>query len=114
MPPVKDTTTGQEVRSVNKDYHGQPVEIFVSNEVTGELHWKNLPKEMHMTVEEFDDIRRKLVGERMREGLIEDLRSGFDSVPPEDLKREFSRLCALCEEAADVLEKYMKGSNDEI
>ena len=50
----------------------------------------------------------------MRPDLIEDLRSGFDSVPPEDLKRELSRLCALCEEAADALEEYTKGSNDEI
>lgn len=62
LPPVKDHTTGQEVRSVNKDYRGQPVEIFVSNEKAGEFHWKNLPKEMYMTIEEFDDIRRILTG----------------------------------------------------
>lgn len=44
----------------------------------------------------------------MREDLIEDLRSGFDSAAPEDMPRELARLCALCEESANELEQQQK------
>lgn len=40
----------------------------------------------------------------MRDDLIEDLRSGFDTAAPEDLPRELARLCSLCEESANELE----------
>lgn len=60
LPPVKDILTGQEVRSANKDHDGQPVQIFISNEVAGILHWNSLPKEMHMELIELVDIVRQL------------------------------------------------------
>ena len=41
----------------------------------------------------------------MRTDLIEDLRSGFDTAAPEDLPRELARLCSLCEESANELER---------
>ena len=44
----------------------------------------------------------------MREDLIEDLRSGFDTAAPEDLPRELARLCSLCDEAANELESKDK------
>lgn len=40
----------------------------------------------------------------MRDDLIEELRSGFDTAAPEELPRELARLCALCEESANELE----------
>jgi hypothetical protein len=44
----------------------------------------------------------------MREGLIEELRSGFDTAAPEEMPRELARLCALCDEAANELEQAQK------
>lgn len=41
----------------------------------------------------------------MRTDLIEELRSGFDTAAPEDLPRELARLCSLCEESANELER---------
>ena len=40
----------------------------------------------------------------MRDDLLEDLRSGFDTAAPEEMPRELARLCALCDEAANELE----------
>jgi hypothetical protein len=44
----------------------------------------------------------------MREDLIEELRSGFDTAAPEEMPRELARLCALCDEAANELEQAQK------
>lgn len=44
----------------------------------------------------------------MREDLIEELRSGFDTAAPEEMPRELARLCALCDEAANALEQEQK------
>ena len=44
----------------------------------------------------------------MRNDLIEDLRSGFDTAAPEEMPRELARLCALCDEAANELESKDK------
>lgn len=44
----------------------------------------------------------------MREDLIEELRSGFDTAAPEEMPRELARLCALCNEAANALEQEQK------
>jgi len=44
----------------------------------------------------------------MREDLIEELRSGFDTAAPEEMPRELARLCALCDEAANALESEQK------
>jgi hypothetical protein len=61
LPPVKNPS-GKEVRATVKDYEGHFVYPLVSNEVSGMLHFKSPVKEFWITVEEYDDIRHKLVG----------------------------------------------------
>lgn len=61
LPPVKNPS-GKEVRAIVKDFEGRMVHPLVSNEVSGMLHFKSPVKEFWITVEEYDDIRHKLVG----------------------------------------------------
>lgn len=59
FPPVKNPS-GQEVNSYIDKYDGKPGVIQISNEVNGKFHFKSCPPEFWMTIEEFDDVRKKL------------------------------------------------------
>lgn len=62
LPPVK-YPTGKEVRATITTYDGRNSVIYVSNEVNGVFHFKSTPKEFWLTLDEFDDIRKKMMEE---------------------------------------------------
>ncbi len=74
----------------------------------------DIPSDKESFIASVSNYIKEKTAKKDHKELVKDLRSGYDSVSPEELPWELARLCALCEEAADVLEEYMKGNNDEI
>lgn len=59
LPPVKNPSA-REVRAHITTFDGRPATIEISNQVDGKFHFKSCPTEFWITIEEFDDIRKKL------------------------------------------------------
>ena len=62
LPPVKPAPTGKQVRMAGVDHNGNPINIYVSNEVNGKLHFESECKEFWITVEEYNDGNAKIGG----------------------------------------------------